>query len=194
MPFITEELWSQTGTRAKMLVHADWPAYSAADLADAAADREMTWVIGLIDSVRSARAQMRVPAGLQVPMVLRELDQPGRDAWTRNEALIRKLARIDSLTEVPAFPKGTVTIPVEGGIFGLPLADIIDVAEEKARLEKTLEKLAKEIGGLRGRLNNPNFATSAPEEVVAETRDNLALRQEEEATLKTALSQLAELD
>ncbi|MDD9708218.1 valine--tRNA ligase [Seohaeicola sp. SP36] len=194
MPFITEELWSQTGTRAKMLVHADWPAYSATDLADPAADREMTWVIGLIDAVRSARAQMRVPAGLQVPMVLRELDAPGREAWARNEALIRKLARIDSLTEVPSFPKGTVTIPVEGGIFGLPLADIIDVAEEKSRLEKTLEKLAKEIGGLKGRLNNPNFATSAPEEVVAETRDNLALRLEEEATLKTALSQLAELD
>jgi valyl-tRNA synthetase len=194
MPFITEELWSQTGTRSKMLVHADWPSHSATDLADPAADREMTWVIGLIDAVRSARAQMRVPAGLQVPMVLRELDQPGRDAWTRNEALIRKLARIDSLTEVPTFPKGTVTIPVEGGIFGLPLADIIDVAEEKSRLEKTLEKLAKEIGGLRGRLNNPNFATSAPEEVVMETRDNLALRLEEEATLKTALSQLAELD
>ncbi|MDP5367068.1 MAG: valine--tRNA ligase [Paracoccaceae bacterium] len=194
MPFITEELWGQTGTRAKMLVHADWPDYSAADLSDPAADREMTWVIGLIEAVRSARAQMRVPAGLQVPMVLRELDAPGREAWARNEALIAKLARIDSLTEVPAFPKGTVTIPVEGGIFGLPLADIIDVSAEKARLEKTLEKLAKEIGGLRGRLNNPNFATSAPEEVVAETRDNLALRQEEETTLKTALAQLAELD
>jgi valyl-tRNA synthetase len=194
MPFITEELWSQTGTRTKMLVHADWPAYSATALADPAADREMNWVINLIDSVRSARAQMRVPAGLQVPMVLRELDAAGREAWARNEALIRKLARIDSLTEVASFPKGTVTIAVEGGIFGLPLADIIDVAEEKSRLEKSLEKLAKEIGGLRGRLNNPNFATSAPEEVVAETRDNLALRLEEEATLKTALSQLAELD
>ena len=194
MPFITEELWSQTGTRSKMLVHADWPAYSATALADPAADREMTWVINLIDSVRSARAQMRVPAGLQVPMVLRELDAAGREAWARNEALIRKLARIDSLTDVASFPKGTVTIAVEGGIFGLPLADIIDVAEEKSRLEKSLEKLAKEIGGLRGRLNNPNFATSAPEDVVAETRDNLALRLEEEATLKTALSQLAELD
>jgi valyl-tRNA synthetase len=194
MPFITEELWGQTGSRAGMLVHADWPDYSADDLSDAEADREMTWVIGLIDSVRSARAQMRVPAGLQVPMVLRELDQAGREAWARNEALIAKLARIDSLTEVPAFPKGTVTIPVEGGIFGLPLADIIDVSAEKARLEKTLEKLAKEIGGLKGRLNNPNFATSAPEEVVTETRDNLALRQEEETTLKAALAQLAELD
>jgi len=193
MPFMTEELWGQTGTRAKMLVHADWPDYSATDLADAAADREMTWVIGLIDAVRSARAQMHVPAGLKVPMVLSDLDQAGHDAWTRNEVLIRKLARIDSLTEVDSFPKGTVTLAVEGGIFGLPLADIIDVAEEKTRLEKTLEKLAKEIGGLRGRLNNPNFATSAPEEVVAEARDNLALRQEEEATLKSALARLAEL-
>ncbi|MFD1193362.1 valine--tRNA ligase [Seohaeicola saemankumensis] len=193
MPFITEELWGQTGTRTRMLVHADWPDDSAADLADADADREMTWVIGLIDSVRSARAQMRVPAGLQVPMVLTELDAAGREAWSRNEALIRKLARIDSLTEVPSFPKGTVTLAVEGGIFGLPLADIIDVAEEKARLDKTLQKLAKEIGGLRGRLNNPNFATSAPEEVVAETRENLALREEEETTLKAARARLAEL-
>ncbi|MFU8864619.1 MAG: valine--tRNA ligase, partial [Rhodobacterales bacterium] len=194
MPFITEELWAQTGTRAKMLIHADWPTDSAADLADSAADREMNWVIGLIDSVRSARAQMRVPAGLKVPMVLSELDQAGRDAWARNEALIRKLARIDSLTEVDSFPKGTITLPVEGGIFGLPLADIIDVAEEKARLDKTLQKLAKEIGGLRGRLNNPNFASSAPEEVVAEARENLSLREEEEATLKAALARLAELD
>ena len=194
MPFITEELWSQTGTRAKMLVHADWPDDNATELADAAADREMNWVIHLIDAVRSARAQMRVPAGLKVPMVLRELDQAGRDAWAGNEVLIRKLARIDSLTEVDNFPKGTITIPVEGGIFGLPLADIIDVAEEKTRLEKSLDKLAKEIGGLRGRLNNPNFATSAPEDVVAEARENLALRLEEETTLKTALAQLAELD
>jgi valyl-tRNA synthetase len=194
MPFITEELWGQTGTRTKMLIHTDWPTYRAADLADAAADREMTWVIGLIDSVRSARAQMRVPAGLKVPMVLSDLDEAGRTAWTRNEALIRKLARIDSLTEVDSFPKGTITLPVEGGTFGLPLADIIDVAEEKARLEKSLAKLAKELGGLRGRLNNPNFATSAPEEVVTEARENLALRQEEEAALTSALARLAELD
>ncbi len=131
--------------------------------------------------------------GWDVARVLTELDAAGREAWSRNEALFRKLARIDSLTEVPSFPKGTVTLAVEGGIFGLPLADIIDVAEEKARLDKTLQKLAKEIGGLRGRLNNPNFATSAPEEVVAETRENLALREEEETTLKAARARLAEL-
>jgi valyl-tRNA synthetase len=62
---------------------------------------------------------------------------------------------------------------VEGGVFGLPIADLIDVAEEKARLEKVLQKLGKEIGGLKGRLSNPKFVESAPEEVVDETRENL---------------------
>ena len=59
MPFITEELWAQTGTREKMLVHADWPTYAAADLVDAEADHEINWVIALIESIRSARAQGR---------------------------------------------------------------------------------------------------------------------------------------
>jgi valyl-tRNA synthetase len=86
-----------------------------------------------------------------------------------------------------------VTVPVAGGIFGLPLAGIIDVEEEKARLEKTLGKLGKEIGGLKGRLHNPKFAESAPEEVVVEAQENLAAREEEEATLRAALARLAEL-
>ncbi|CUH63815.1 Valine--tRNA ligase [Thalassovita gelatinovora] len=193
MPFITEELWGATGDRAKMLVHADWPGYKSADLVDAAADREMNWVISLIEEVRSARAQMHVPAGLHVPMLVSALDDAGKAAWARNEVLIKRLARIDSLTEVAEFPKGCITVAVEGGSFGLPLADIIDIGEEKARLEKTLGKLGKELGGLRGRLNNPNFAASAPEDVVEETRANLAAREEEEAKLKAALARLAEL-
>ncbi|MDX1782350.1 MAG: class I tRNA ligase family protein, partial [Thalassovita sp.] len=193
MPFITEELWGVTGDRAKMLVHADWPTYKAGDLVDAAADREMNWVISLIEEVRSARAQMHVPAGLHIPMLVTELDEAGKAAWARNEVLIKRLARIDSLTEAQEFPKGCITVAVEGGSFGLPLADIIDIDEEKTRLEKTLGKLAKELGGLRGRLNNPKFVDSAPEEVVEETRGNLAAREEEEAKLKAALARLAEL-
>ncbi|PHO02897.1 valine--tRNA ligase [Rhodobacteraceae bacterium 4F10] len=193
MPFITEELWGETAKRDGMLVHADWPAYGS-DLVDADADREMNWVISVIDNVRSARSQMHVPAGLKVPMLVTELDDAGKGAWARNEALIKKIARIDSLTDVADFPKGCVTVAVDGGTFGLPLADIIDVDEEKARLEKTLGKLAKELGGLRGRLNNPKFVASAPAEVVEEARENLAAREEEEAKLNAALARLAELD
>ncbi|KAA0909781.1 valine--tRNA ligase [Aquicoccus porphyridii] len=193
MPFITEELWQQTAKRDGQLMLTDWPDYGAS-LIDPAADREMNWVIALIEEIRSARQQMHVPAGLHLPMLQRTLDDAGRTAWARNEVMIKRLARIESLSEADDFPKGTITIPVEGGEFGLPLADIIDVDAEKARLQKTLDKLAKEIGGLQGRLNNPKFAENAPEEVVEEARDNLRARQEEEATLKSAMQRLAELD
>ncbi|WP_163849361.1 valine--tRNA ligase [Pseudooceanicola aestuarii] len=191
MPFVTEELWSATGHDG-MLVHADWPTYGS-DLIDPAADREMNWVITLIENIRSARAQMHVPAGAQIPMVVTQIDAPGRAAWDRNVALIKRLARVDSLEDADAFPKGTVTIPAEGANFGLPLAGVIDVAAEKARLEKTLGKLAKEIGGLEGRLKNPKFAESAPAEVVEETRANLAARLDERAKLQAALDRMAEL-
>ncbi|WP_299826779.1 valine--tRNA ligase [uncultured Roseobacter sp.] len=193
MPFITEELWAATGQREKMLVHADWPDYTAADLVDPAADQELNWVVSLIEAIRSARTQMHVPAGLYVPLLVTDLDAAGQSAWDRNEVMIKRLARVEALSRADSFPKGTVTLAVTGGSFGLPLADIIDIAEEKARLQKTLDKLMKELGGLRGRLNNPKFAASAPEKVVAETRANLALREEEEAKLQEALARLAEL-
>ncbi|WP_425083838.1 valine--tRNA ligase [Ruegeria profundi] len=193
MPFITEELWALTGNRAKMVVHADWPTYAAADLIDADADREMNWVISVIENTRSARAQMRVPAGLYVPMLVTEIDNHGQAAWGRNEALIKRLARIDSLTKADELPKGTISIAAPGASFGLPLADIIDIGAEKERLEKAKGKLAKELGGLRGRLNNPKFVASAPEEVVEEAKANLAAREEEEAKLNEALARLAEL-
>ncbi len=193
MPFITEELWGALGERAKMVVHADWPTYSAAELVDAAADREMNWVISLIEGIRSARSQMRVPAGLRIPMIVTELDDTGQAAWKRNEAMILKLARVVDLAHADAFPKGTITVAVHGGTFGLPLADIIDIEAEKERLEKSLGKLAKELGGLRGRLNNPKFVASAPDEVVEEARANLAEREEEEAQLKAAMDRLNEI-
>ncbi|MGR3364104.1 MAG: valine--tRNA ligase, partial [Maritimibacter harenae] len=155
--------------------------------------RELNWVVRLIEEVRSARAQMHVPAGLKIPMILRDLDEAGRAAFATNEALILKLARIDSVTEMADLPKGSVTIPVEGGTSALPLADIIDVDEEKARLEKALGKLEKEIGGLKGRLNNPKFAENAPDEVVAEARANLEAREAEAAKLREAQARLAEL-
>jgi len=194
MPFITEELWGELGDREKMLVHAEWPTYSSADFVTAEADREMNWVISVIDQIRSVRAQMGVNAGAKIDVVVSDITDQNRDAFKRNEALIFKIARVVSLEEVETFPKGTATVAVDGATFGLPLADIIDIDAEKARLEKGLGKLAKELGGLRGRLNNPKFVASAPDEVVEEARANLAAREEEEAKIKAALQKLAELD
>ncbi|KAF0172827.1 MAG: valyl-tRNA synthetase [Rhodobacteraceae bacterium] len=191
MPFITEDLWATTGRRAKLLVHTDWPTYGA-DLINPEAEAEMGFVTTLIEEIRSARAQVHVPVGLKCDLVATELSPAARTAWTRNEALIKRLARIDSLTEGTA-PKGSIALALDGAAFAIPLAGLIDIAEEKARLSKTMDKLAKEIGGLKGRLNNPNFAASAPEDVVEEARANLAAREEEAAKLQAALQRLAEI-
>ncbi|MGB3313051.1 MAG: hypothetical protein WBB85_01465, partial [Albidovulum sp.] len=73
------------------------------------------------------------------------------------------------------------------------LEGVIDIGEEKARLSKSLEKLAKDMGGLKGRLNNPKFVESAPEEIVEETRKKLTLAEEEAEKLKAALKRLADI-
>jgi valyl-tRNA synthetase len=192
MPFITEELWGVTASRDQMLAVTDWPTYQAADLVDENSDREMNWVIALIESVRSARGEMNVPASLEVPLIEVALDDKGRSAFAANAAMIKKLARLGEISQGEA-PKGSVSIPTAGGSFALPLAGIVDVSAEKSRLEKSLGKLTKELGGLRGRLNNPKFTASAPPEVVEEARENLAAREEEEGKLKAALARLAEL-
>jgi valyl-tRNA synthetase len=174
-----------------MLALTEWPNYGL-ELVDPASESEMRWVIALIESVRSVRAEMNVPPGARVPLLLTELDAAGRNALNQNEDLILRLARLDSITETPLAPRGSATIAVEGGAFALPLADIIDVTAEKERLSKSLEKLSKEASGLNGRLSNPRFVASAPPEVVEETRDLLAQKQEEQSRLQTALARLAE--
>jgi len=192
MPFVTEELWATTGTRAKLLVHTDWPTYGP-ELVDAAADAEMTWVTGLIDDIRSARAQMHVPVGLKLDMLALGMSDAAQAAWTRNETLIKRLARVESLTAAAAAPKGSLAIAAEGANFAIPLEGIIDIAAEKARLVKSLEKLEKEIAGLTTRLSNPKFIESAKEEVVDEARANLEARSDEAAKVRTAVARLAEI-
>ncbi|MDE0967786.1 MAG: valine--tRNA ligase [Octadecabacter sp.] len=190
MPFITEELWALMGNDT-LLAHQDWPEISA-DLVDNQADAEMLWVIQIIENIRSTRAQMNVPAGLNVPLIQTEADADARTAWSNNEALIKRLARVDNLTEGDA-PKGSLTVGTKGAIYALPLADIIDVDAEKARITKLLGKVEKEAGGLRGRLGNPKFAENATAEVVEEAKANLALRKEEIVQLSAALVQLNEI-
>jgi valyl-tRNA synthetase len=190
MPFISEELWGTTGTRATLLVHTDWPAF--ANLSDPQADAEMTFVTSLIDDIRSARAQLHVPVGLKCDLVATELSPAARAAWTRNEALIRRMARVEGFSEGPA-PKGSIALAMDGAAFALPLAGLIDIAEEKARLSKALEKLGKEIGGLKGRIDNPNFVKSAPEDVIIEARANLEAREDEAAKVSAAIARLAEI-
>jgi len=192
MPFITEELWGQIAKRDKMLIHTDWPNLPL-DLADPVADAEMGWVIKVIDGVRSVRAEMNVPGGAQIPMILTGAGVAVAERLERNGALIRRLARLSEITLADQAPKGAITVAMEDCAINLPLAGVIDVAAEQARLEKAMAKLDKEIDGLQAKLGNEKFLANAPEDIVAEQRERLTGAQAERERLAAALTRLSNL-
>ncbi|WP_410218146.1 valine--tRNA ligase [Paracoccus sp. (in: a-proteobacteria)] len=189
MPFVTEELWSLTADRPRMLVHGDWPQLGS-DLIDATADRQMNWVIALIEAVRSARAQMGVPAGAKLDLIVTEADDAARAALAANAPLIERLARVNPPMDGNV-GKGMIAVSVSGASFALPIGAVIDVAAETTRLTKAQGKVEKDADGLRKRLSNPRFVENAEAEVIEETRDKLAVLDDDIARLRAALDQLA---
>ncbi|MBP7240503.1 valine--tRNA ligase [Amaricoccus sp.] len=190
MPFVTEALWGQTAERGTVLALGDWPTFGA-EMIDAEADAEMNAVVGLVDEIRSVRAQMHVPAGAKVTLVTVETAEP---AWLdRNRALVARLARIERFETATEAPKGAVTVTVGGFAFAIPLAGVIDVDAERVRLAKAIEKQEREAGGLRSKLGNAAFMARAPEEVIDEARARLEALEEEITILAAARDRLAGL-
>ncbi len=192
MPFVTESLWAETGARPGLLCHAPWPDHGEA-LIDPAADGEMGWVTGLIDEIRSVRAQMHVPAGAKVTLVTLAITPAQQAALETNRALVARLARVERFETAAEAPKGAVTLTVQGASFCLPLAEVIDIEAERGRLAKAIDKLAKEAKGIAAKLGNEAFLARAPEEVVDEQRARLEAVEEEIAILRAAHDRLAGL-
>jgi valyl-tRNA synthetase len=153
----------------------------------------MNWVIGLIEEIRSVRAQMHVPAGAKVTLLRLDASADQVAALERNQAMVARLARVERFEAAAEAPKGAVTLTLQGASFCLPLADVIDIAAERERLQKSLDKLDKEAKGLRGKLGNPAFVARAPEEVVDESRARLEATEEEMTILAAAAKRLAGL-
>ena len=188
MPFITEELWSKTATRSKMLIDAEWPTY--AGLGDANADAEMDWVIRLISEIRSVRSEMNVNAGAKIPCVIVGAGHEARRRAGAWEAEIMRLARLSSIVFEDVVPTSSAQIALDEATVALPLEGMIDFAAERARLNKELEKIAKDMAGIDGRLNNPSFVAKAPEEVLVESRERKAELEVIKAKVLEALKRL----
>jgi valyl-tRNA synthetase len=189
MPFITEELWGATATRDSLLLVAEWPKVSAS--ADSAM-AEMTWVIDLIKGVRSVRAEMNVPAGAKIPLLLTGADATAKDRLAKNRDVILTLARLTSADPTDAIPKGSAQFVLNEAVVALPLGDVIDFAKERARLEKDLKKAEDEIARFDAKLGNEQFVAKAPEEVLAEQREKRAEAKALAARLREAVARLAE--
>ena len=191
MPFITEELYEKFIGGSGLLITGAWPALPPS-LVDAAAQAEIGWVVRLVSDIRAVRAEMNVPAGAVVPMLVRDAGSTTESRLERYGALVRRLARIGDIdVGAGAVPTGSIQMVVDEASFALPLAEIIDLAAEGARLRKEIGKLESEIGKIDAKLNNAAFVAKAPVEVVEEQRER---RQEAETVrlrLGRALQQLA---
>ncbi|NMN56344.1 valyl-tRNA synthetase [Xanthobacter sp. SG618] len=193
MPFLTEELWAETGkegpARTSLLALAPWPDLTGLEAPDAEA--EVGWVVDLVTEIRSVRAEMNVPAGAQVPLVL---VQPGAETTARVAAwddAVRRLARLSDVSVSDQVPASSVQMVVRGEVVALPLAGVVDLGAELARLRKEEGKLDQEVARIDAKLSNESFVARAPEEVVEaerEKREEYILRKEK---VRAAIGQLS---
>ncbi len=192
MPFVTEELWGQTGKREGMLIAARWPDFAAGPRVDAGAVREMEWVVRLISEIRAVRAELNVPAGVRVPVLLAgaEAEVLARIERHRDQVLV--LARAASLAAVASVPPaGCVAISIEGATVALSLAGLVDLAEERKRLTREIARLAGEIDKIERKLGNADFLAKAKPEVIEEQRERRDEGEAARAKLSDALRRLA---
>ena len=172
MPFVTEELWAETGKfgapREAMLILSDWPDLSG--LEDAAADADLNWLIDVITNVRSVRSEMNVPAGAKLQMVVVGAGEETLRRLVAGTSLITRLARLEEISPQTSVPGESAQFVVGEATFALPLAGVIDIAVEKARLEKEVTKLDAEIAQIDKKLGNEQFVAKAPEEVIEEQK------------------------
>jgi len=190
MPFVTEELWAERAPaegRPSFLMLAPWPEHRG--LADADADAEIGWLIKLISEVRSVRAEMNVPAGAKVPVVIAGADEGTKARVARHEETILRLARLEKV-EFGKPPQGAVQIVLDEAVLALPLAGIIDIDAESKRLKREIDKVGSEIRQIDAKLSNEKFVSRAPEHVVEEQRERRTEAEAVAAKLEQALKRL----
>jgi valyl-tRNA synthetase len=193
MPFMTEELWAHTAgegvSRDVLLCHAAWPA---PEFSDDTAAADINWLIDLVSGIRSARSEMNVPPGATAPLVVVGANSLTRERLIRHDAAIKRLARVEAISVADIAPKGAAQIVIGEATACLPLGALIDLAGEKARIEKAIAKVDQEMARIAGKLNNEKFVANANPDVVAAERERYQELEVQKATLETALSRVLE--
>ncbi len=195
-PFVTEELWEHLGgAEGGRLITAPWPCYGD-DMIDAEAAAEIDWVIRLISEVRAVRAEMNVPAAAKIPLMLRDANAINQVRLERHRNLIERLARLGSLEALTGkAPQGAsggaVQIVLDEATAILPLAEVIDLDQERARLKREMDKAEGEIAKIDKKLANQQFLAKAPPDVIETQHERRAETTQLRDKLAAALERLA---
>jgi valyl-tRNA synthetase len=191
IPFVTEELWDRFGYGAPLsLIKAPWPEPFEVPGA-AAARAELDWVVRLIGEVRTVRSEMSVPPSQLSPVLLKDASPESLARGVLWREAIGRLARASDFAALEGeVPKGSAQAVLDEATLVLPLAGIIDLAAERARLGRERGKAAGEAEKIVKKLANPDFVARAPSEVVEENRERLSAFNDEVARLDAALRRI----
>ena len=198
MPFITEEIWQRVaplaGSCGESIMLQSWPD-AAFFPVDDGAETEMLWVQGLVLAVRQIRGEMDIAPGRRIPVLLQDATVEDARLLSVHNHYLRELARVASIdtlaTGAEAPPSATTLV---GSLKVLvPIAGLIDVAAERARLAKTRIKTAGDLERVDQKLSTESFTSHAPEAVVARERERQAALRRDLVKLDAQLAQLASL-
>lgn len=167
MPFVTEKIWQHLPHEGESITVAAWPTVRE-DLQDTEAAAEMHLLVDIIRSVRNIRAEVNTPMSKKVQMQIKAKDEAVLAQLTKNSSYIERFCNPSELiiqTDLQA-PEKAMTAIVSGAELFLPLADLINLDEERARLEKELEKFDKEVERVQKKLSNQGFVAKAPAAVI----------------------------
>jgi valyl-tRNA synthetase len=188
MPFVTEELWS-ANERPYPLILAKWPTPDARAL-DPEAGGEIEWLIRTVVGIRSARTEVGVPPAALVNAWLYGASAMTNQRMLKYHATLRRLARIGTVSNISAPNANGLQVVVDEATLFLEIEGVIDIAAEKARLEKAAQAAEKERDSLAGRLANPSFVERAKPEAVEKARADHAEKASDAERYRAALARL----
>lgn len=171
MPFISEEIWQHLPHEGDTITLAAWPTYDAG-LEAPDAVREMNLLMDIIRAVRNVRAEVNVPMSKKIELLIKSADADVNGIIRNNEEYIRRFcntSKLDIAVDL-AVPDKAMSAIVTGAELYLPLAGLIDIAQEIARLEKEVQHLTSEVERVDKKLSNEGFVAKAPAKVIEEER------------------------
>ncbi|CAK17129.1 valine--tRNA ligase [Pseudomonas entomophila] len=179
MPFITEEIWQRiaplAGIEGKTIMLQPWPEANESRI-DAAAEGDIEWLKELMVGLRNIRAEMNIGPGKPLPLFLKNANADDQRRLQVNEALLKKLAKVESFTVLGEQDEAPLSATALVGDLQVlvPMAGLIDKDAELARLSKEIQRLQGEVQRVGGKLSNAAFVDKAPPAVIEKERAKLA--------------------
>ena len=171
MPFVTEEIWQSVPHVGESLVVATYPTVHPEQMDEKAAE-EMEFLMDFIRSVRTVRNEMNTPLSKPINIIAKVSDAAHYAILKENESYIARFSNPEEFVygEDVEAPSDAVTSVITGAEIYLPLAGLINIEDEIARLEKEAEKLQQEVDRVEKKLSNEKFVAKAPVAVVEAER------------------------